>query len=343
MGIADIIMGARHFNPFDAYNQARQSAQQSKLADIAIQNKLLQQEQQKQTLGRQQAFRQDVQDMGYTPGMSDPREIQDLYAEHFPMEYAQKIMSRDPLSQQRLELEKQRLEQGQQRIGQGVERLGLKKERGEKLDTYRAQQQQLAKERQERAKIESNRDYDLSRERLSTRMSELEETRGKKVFNQANKLSESHYKKSKEFIKQRDAYDRIEASATDPSAAGDLALIFNYMKVLDPGSTVREGEFANAESAGAVDDKTRNWYNKVITGQRLSTKQRKDFVDRSKKLFDRALTNQDKLDSQVKNKAKLFKIDPNLVMYDYKSGTGLRPKIDSQSDTLTSEEEGWIK
>ncbi|MEM8882399.1 MAG: hypothetical protein AAGC82_17565, partial [Pseudomonadota bacterium] len=48
----------------------------------------------------------------------------------------------------------------------------------------------------------------------------------------------------KDFRKQAEAFGRIDASAFEPSPAGDLALIFNYMKVLDPGSVVRESEFA---------------------------------------------------------------------------------------------------
>ena len=44
----------------------------------------------------------------------------------------------------------------------------------------------------------------------------------------------------KSFAEQASAYGRVVASAEDPSPAGDLALIFNYMKVLDPGSTVRD-------------------------------------------------------------------------------------------------------
>lgn len=90
----------------------------------------------------------------------------------------------------------------------------------------------------------------------------------------------------KGFIDIRDAYDRVQASAKDPSAAGDLALIFNYMKVLDPGSVVREGEFANAESSGSVPDRIWKTYNKVLRGERLSTDMRADFLDRAGRLYE---------------------------------------------------------
>lgn len=73
-------------------------------------------------------------------------------------------------------------------------------------------------------------------------------------------------------------YDTVVSQASNPTPAGDLSLIFSYMKLLDPNSTVREGEFANAQNAGSIDDKVRNMYNKVKKGTRLTDTQRKDFV-----------------------------------------------------------------
>jgi len=89
----------------------------------------------------------------------------------------------------------------------------------------------------------------------------------------------------KSFAGVTEAYSRIVASAQDPSAAGDLALIFNYMKVLDPGSTVREGEFATAQNAGGVDARVRSLFNSVVDGTRLTAGQRADFLDRSNRLY----------------------------------------------------------
>lgn len=93
---------------------------------------------------------------------------------------------------------------------------------------------------------------------------------------------------NKEFNQLANSWDRIAASADDPSAAGDLALIFNYMKMLDPGSTVREGEFATAQSAAGVDDRIRGAYNRVVNGERLTPGQRSDFFNQAQNIFDAA-------------------------------------------------------
>lgn len=110
----------------------------------------------------------------------------------------------------------------------------------------------------------------------------------KDSFEMSQKLRKEFTGLSGEFIKQRDAFGRVQASAEDPSAAGDLALVFNFMKVLDPGSTVREGEFATAANSAGVNDRVKAQYNKIVTGERLAPKQRNDFADRANKLFTRA-------------------------------------------------------
>lgn len=109
----------------------------------------------------------------------------------------------------------------------------------------------------------------------------------KDKFDATNKLRQEFIGKqeTKEFSKQVAAFARIMRSAEDPTAAGDLALIFNYMKLLDPGSTVRESEFATASNAGGIDDRTRSLFNYLRTGERLSKEQRKDFLDRSVRLY----------------------------------------------------------
>ena len=87
----------------------------------------------------------------------------------------------------------------------------------------------------------------------------------------------------KEFSKVRTAYNKVKEAGEDPSPAGDLSLIFNYMKILDPGSVVREGEFANAQNATGVPGKIVNFYNQVVDGTRLSPAQRQDFLNQSRK------------------------------------------------------------
>lgn len=104
----------------------------------------------------------------------------------------------------------------------------------------------------------------------------------------------------KVFQDQTQAYGRIIASATDPSPAGDLALIFNYMKMLDPGSTVREGEAASARNAGGVDERIRSAYNNLLDGTQLTPDQRSDFINRSNMIYQDAERQYQNIETQYK-------------------------------------------
>lgn len=74
------------------------------------------------------------------------------------------------------------------------------------------------------------------------------------------------------------AYDKMQRAANSESPAGDLSLIFNLMKTLDPTSTVRESEFAAAARAGDFGDQVATTVTKVTSGERLTPSQRRDFL-----------------------------------------------------------------
>ncbi len=123
---------------------------------------------------------------------------------------------------------------------------------------------------------------------------------------------------SKEFIKSRDAFSRVKvaASAPDPQGSDDIALIFNFMKILDPGSVVRESEFATAENSGGVDEKIRTLYNKLLNGERLSSTQRSEFLNTSQRLFAQQERQQNKLFDTFEGLAERQGIDVNDVALD---------------------------
>lgn len=136
-----------------------------------------------------------------------------------------------------------------------------------------------------------------------------------KQFGQLSKLRGEFSKRTAAFGLQNDAFGRIQASAQNPSAAGDLALIFNYMKLLDPGSTVREGEFANAQNAGGVEDRTRALWGNLLQGTRLTPKQRKDFTDRAKGLYVGAVSTNEKRKKETERLASKQGLDPSLSTF----------------------------
>lgn len=118
----------------------------------------------------------------------------------------------------------------------------------------------------------------------------------------------------KDFIAQEQSYQRVLDSAKDASPAGDLALIFNYMKVLDPGSVVRESEFATAAASGSFGDRIKAAADQILNGKRLSPEQRRDFVQRAGDLFSGASQLYSAMNDRYSTLANEYGVDASRVV-----------------------------
>ena len=153
----------------------------------------------------------------------------------------------------------------------------------------------------------------------------------------------------KQFSGQTSAYGRVIASVDDPSPSGDLALIFNFMKVLDPGSVVREGEFATAQNAGGIDQRTRGLYNRITSGERLTPEQRADFADRATRLYSEAQGQYQSLAEQYAGFAEQAGLPVDQVIPDFSYSKDLyrkplefsRPPPPTMSDGTRVSPEAW--
>lgn len=74
------------------------------------------------------------------------------------------------------------------------------------------------------------------------------------------------------------------ASAAVPTGAGDVAIIISYMKMLDPGSVVREGEQEIARKTPGIPDQVWNLYTRATTSAapifgEAGSQARQNFID----------------------------------------------------------------
>lgn len=136
------------------------------------------------------------------------------------------------------------------------------------------------------------------------------------LFKAENTLRDEHTKQSGTFVKIRDAYSKVNEAAKNPNAASDIALIFSYMRILDPESVVREGEFATAEKARGVPDTILNTYNRLLKGERLNNEQRAKFVGEAKKVYDSQRRSQDKLDKTYRGLADRYGLNAENIVQD---------------------------
>lgn len=119
------------------------------------------------------------------------------------------------------------------------------------------------------------------------------------------------YDEVETYNKIRDSYERIRQSASQDSPSGDMGLIFNFMKMLDPGSTVREGEFATAQQTTGVPGYIVNLYNQAINGTRLNPQQRRQFVELAQGLYNETAQNLTVLNEQVSPRYSSYGMDPS--------------------------------
>ncbi len=73
------------------------------------------------------------------------------------------------------------------------------------------------------------------------------------------------------------AHSQISQALGMNSPAGDLAGATKLMKILDPGSVVRESELGMAMAASGLMDRATNYADMILKGTKLTPTQRKDF------------------------------------------------------------------
>jgi len=190
--------------------------------------------------------------------------------------------------------------------------LGLPKD----PSTWTPQQQQMAANYIPPA---DKQHLDIARANLAINQQKANQ---EKVNPQEAGLRTSFFNQAQPHIQISQAYRKIE-TAPD-TAAGDMSKIFGFMKILDPGSTVREGEYASAENARGVPDTVKAQYNKVISGQRLTPKQRTEFTQAA---GDLVTSQKQQFDTQKKYYSDIatnYSINPENIIYDPYKDLNLR-------------------
>jgi hypothetical protein len=89
----------------------------------------------------------------------------------------------------------------------------------------------------------------------------------------------------KDFSDMQTAYTQVVSSLKQGTPIGDVAGATKVMKLLDPGSVVRESELGIAMAAGGRMDRLQNYFSNMMSGQKLTPQQRDDFESLSNELY----------------------------------------------------------
>lgn len=129
------------------------------------------------------------------------------------------------------------------------------------------------------------------------------------------------------YIAARNGYEKVLSAANDNSGASDIALIFGFMKTLDPTSTVREGEFSTAQNSGSIDQTVQNLYNRVLKGERLTPAQRQQFAATAGSQFGVAQQRFEQANNRYGEISQAYGFSPSRILQTFPSleGPGNRP------------------
>jgi hypothetical protein len=112
-------------------------------------------------------------------------------------------------------------------------------------------------------------------------------TGGQKGFENEMKLSGAFKNEPiyKDFSDMKSSFNQVVSSLSQGTPIGDVAGATKVMKLLDPGSVVRETELGIAMAAAGRMDRLQNYFSNMMTGQKLTPTQRDDFRALSNELY----------------------------------------------------------
>ena len=127
-------------------------------------------------------------------------------------------------------------------------------------------------------------------------------------------------KKTKQVL---DSWNTTQQLLKDPTPASDQALIYAYMKALDPGSVVRESEAETAQALGGLMERAKARFAELAGSGRLSDAQRQDLAAKIQDLAVAASQRQSQIDEQFLGLASRRGVERDDLRF------VARPKFDS--------------
>ena len=136
-----------------------------------------------------------------------------------------------------------------------------------------------------------------------------------KIFEQEEKLRKEYQARTKVYGELGTTFSNIKASAGAKTGPGDIALITGFMKMLDPGSVVRETEFATARDTAGLFESLKNDAQKLESGQlfTLNSTQRQKYVDLAQKYLEAAQKKADQDKRALSAVVTNYKLNPDNV------------------------------
>lgn len=115
----------------------------------------------------------------------------------------------------------------------------------------------------------------------------------------------------------RDRYREMKSALERGGGFGDTTAIYAYIKMLDPTSSVMEGEQATARNAPGIAETTRAYLNSLLTdarGGKYTDDARKQLLDEGRSIYNGTAAKQREINAIFERSARAYKIDPTRVL-----------------------------
>jgi CHAP domain. len=152
-----------------------------------------------------------------------------------------------------------------------------------------------------------------TKDRLNAQQSLRKEFNGLQTVKDFNDVKSS-------YNRVKSAYDEALAKGSDDKSksAADQVLITSFNKLIDPGSTVREGEYARSTAGQSLLAQLKGKAEAALSGgSGLTDADRKSMVDATERLFDDYIKNYNALASEYRGYAGDYEIDPDNIAKPY--------------------------
>ena len=152
----------------------------------------------------------------------------------------------------------------------------------------------------------------------------------KQKFDMETKLNEKYTARTKSFTSSNADFQKMKSAVKEDTGPGDVALIFSFMKMLDPGSVVRESEFALAETSGGLIERLKNTYAKAKDGERLTVTQRNNFLALAKKFMNASSEHEIVVRGDLQNMVKDYKLSAKNVFGNAQAREDLTKSVEGE-------------
>lgn len=122
------------------------------------------------------------------------------------------------------------------------------------------------------------------------------------------------------------AYNAMMEASKNPSAKGDMTIVYSFIKALDPDSVVREGEIDLVNANRAIPDRIKGYAQKLATGQSLLPSERQDLIEQARNLSFTDYTRSRNEIKAFRDNAGRLGLDPELYAPDPYKGVDFGPR-----------------